>query len=425
MIDEILNVTFVISIFTFAFWNILAIWPERKKVFGELPTLTVIMPAHNEGSCIVSTVESVLAADYPKPVEVIVVDDGSTDDTSDKVIEIVKRNRHVKLFNTNHLGKARAVNYGVKNCSTEIVVMLDADSVLDKNGLVRLAEPFIDSKVGAVSGIIRVVLNNNPLVWYQDFEYVLSSMWRYIFDKMGCTYILPGFCAFRRRALEDACGFAFDTLSEDFDIGLKLRKAGWHILMTKSVMHTNVPQTVKGVALQRMRWGRGTFQVIRKHWDMVLNPKHGLIGLYGLPNQIYFFVQGFFIVPITLYQIFNGYYIYFVSKGNILDLSVIKFFVGWSSIFGALELIYNNLTGVWEMSPTFPFFMVSFLLTYFYHIYACVKMDGLKPKLILVLCFFFPYYLFTLLFFIYPMFLELNPFTKASKTNVNIWEKNR
>ncbi|MBU0762992.1 MAG: glycosyltransferase family 2 protein [Candidatus Altiarchaeota archaeon] len=424
MIDELLAVIFSISIFTFTLWNILALLPERKnKKIMTYPTISVVIPAHNEEKVIKSTIQSVLDATYPKDVEVIVVDDGSKDDTSKIVSGIARKLKNVRLLKTNHLGKAKAVNHGIKNTDAEVVIMLDADSFILPDALIKFIEVFQDSNVGAASGIIRVVLNKNPLVWYQDFEYVLSSMWRYIIDKLDITYILPGFCAFRRRAIIEVGGFETDTLSEDFDIGLKLRKAGWHIIMGKSVMHTNVPQTLGGVARQRIRWGRGTMQVIRKHKDMVFNPRHGFIGLYGLPNQIYFFVQGIIILPITFYQVFEGYYKYFVSNGHYLSVEALKYFFGWASAFGAIELIYNVNAGVWPMSWTFPFFLVSYILTISYQLLACKKMDGFKPQLIFSLVFFFPYYLFTLLFFVIPLLSEIKPKKKQNK-DVNIWEKN-
>jgi cellulose synthase/poly-beta-1,6-N-acetylglucosamine synthase-like glycosyltransferase len=302
--------------------------------------------------------------------------------------------------------------------------MIDADSQIQKDGLIKLAEPFVDERIGATSGIIRASINGNPLVWYQDMEYMLSSMWRYVFDKMGCAYILPGFCAMRRTLFYKAGGFETDTLSEDFDIGLKIRKAGYGIMMTKAVMNTKPPQTLSGIAKQRIRWGWGTLQVIKKHSDVIFNPKYGLIGIYGIPNQLYFYLQGFVILPLILYQMFNGYMTYFVIYGNYITPAAIKYFVFWMSVFGTIELSINIVRGIWEMHWTFPYFIVSYVLTYFYHFLAAWRVRGLNMKTVMVLCFFFPYYLFTLVFFIYPMILELNPWKKKQK-HINIWEKNK
>jgi len=218
--------------------------------------------------------------------------------------------------------------------------------------------------------------------------------------------------------------FSSDTLSEDCDVGLKLRKAGWRMVMSDAIMYTNVPGTLIGVAKQRLRWGRGTIQVLLKHRDMILNPRFGLIGLYGLPNNIYFFVQGSIILPINLYQLLNGYLLYFASYGNYLSLPVVRYFLGWFSVFGTLEFIYNDLTGVWQMSPTFPFFLASYLLMQTYTLLAIWRMAGIDVRVVAAWCFFFPYYLFTVVFFIFPMLLELNPMTRRGG-HVNIWEKNR
>ena len=424
MIDEILTVTFVISLVTFTAWIILAFLPDRRQKRVYYPKLTVVMPAHNEESCIESTVGSVLSAEYPGEYEVIVVNDGSSDRTAQIVESIAANDRRLRLVETNHIGKALALNKGIEEATGEVVVMIDADSRLERDGLMRFAEPFEDEKVAAVSGIIRVEVNGNPLTWFQEIEYIYSSMWRYIFDKIGCTYLLPGFAAFRKTALDGAGMFSVDTLSEDCDIGLKLRKGGWKLVLAPAVMYTNVPQTLSGVAKQRIRWGRGTVQVLRKHRDMIFNPRYGLIGLYGLPNNIYFFVQGAIILPINAYQIMNGYLTYFVQYGNYMTLAAAKYFLCWFSAFGAFEFIYNVLTGVWPMTPSFPYFLASYVVTQSYALLAAKKVTGINLRVIAVLCFFFPYYLFTLLFFIWPVFLELNPMTMM-RGHINIWEKNR
>ena len=374
MINEVLGLIFTISIITFVPWNLIALAPDRKLKKGYHPDLSIVIPAHDEASVIGETIESVYDSGYPGKIDVVVVNDGSKDDTGNIVKKLAKKHKDLRLVETDHVGKAMAVNRGVAESSGEVILFLDADSQLDKDALKRMAEPFEDGGVGAVSGIISVVSNRNPLVWYQDFEYALSSMWRYVFDKIGTNYMLPGFCAVRRRALEAVGGFSIDTLSEDFDIGLGIRKKGYRIVMSKAVMYTNVPQTLFGIAKQRIRWGRGTIQVIRKHNDMLLNPKHGLVGLYGMPNQIYFFIQGFMIIPLTLYQILRGYFEYFISKGVYLNIYVVKYFIGWSSQLGTLEFIYNVYTGIWEMPPTFPIFITSWILTTFYHVFAAVKM---------------------------------------------------
>jgi hypothetical protein len=157
---------------------------------------------------------------------------------------------------------------------------------------------------------------------------------------------------------------------------------------------------------------------------MILNPRYGLIGMYGLPNNIYFFVQGIIILPINIYQMLNGYNQYFVSYGNYLNLNVVKYFFDWFTAFGAIQFIYNVMAGVWERPANFSWFLASYVITQSYALYAANKITGISLRVIFALCFFFPYYLFTMLFFIIPLLLELNPLT-AMKGHINIWEKNR
>jgi len=424
MIDAILSVTFIVSIFTFCLWSALALLAERKEKPSPNLSVSVIIPAHDEEKCIESTVKSVIDSDYGYEVEALVVDDGSCDRTYEIVSEMARKDRRVKIIRTDHLGKALAVNEGVRNSSSEVVVLLDADSSLMPDALSKLVAPFEEGKVGAVSGIIGVFVNRNILTWFQEFEYVLSSMWRYIFDKIECTYVLPGFCALRRTYLEDVGLFETDTLSEDFDIGLKMHKAGYKVLMSKALMKTNVPQSLKGLMGQRFRWGRGTVQVLRKHKDMILNPRYGFIGLYGLPNQIYFFVQSFFIVPITFYQIFGGYMRWYVANDQIITLGVLKYFFSSFSMYGTLEFTHKTLAGIWPMSWIFPLFLASYVLNMFYSFLAVVRVSKVNIRLPFVLFFLFPYYLLTLIFFIYPLLLEVNPATRMSG-HINVWEKNR
>lgn len=424
MIETILAIAFTVSIFTHVFWGILAILPQRQTKLGHAPPMSVILPAHNEEAAIRQSVESVLSSKYPGEIEVLVVNDGSTDSTAEIVKDMGAKDFRVRKIDTPHLGKSMAVNRGVAHSSGEIIVLLDADSELGKDSLLRLAEPFKDEKTGAVSGIIRVVPTKNPLAWYQEFEYILSSMWRYIFDRLDCTYVLPGFAAFRRSALKKANGFETDTLSEDFDIGLKMHKSGFNIRMSRAVIYTNVPQTLKGLARQRLRWGRGTVQVIRKHRDMILNPSYGFIGLYGLPNQIYFLLQSAVILPITFYQIFDGYMKWFAGYGDYLSWGVIRYFFSYLSMFGTFEYIHKVYSGVWQPDWLFPLFLYSFIFSQAYHLLSIRRVGIISHRLIFSMLFLFPYYLFTLLFFIYPLMSELSPFKKR-RAHVNIWEKTR
>jgi len=148
MIDLILIVIFSVLIVLHGSWVFLLLYPERKRYDEISPDISIIMPAHNEEAIIESTIKSVLDAEYSGKREVIVVNDGSSDRTAEIVKGLAERDSRIVLYNTNHLGKAKAINRGVEKASNEIVVVLDADSRLDSEALVKIVNPFSDERVG-------------------------------------------------------------------------------------------------------------------------------------------------------------------------------------------------------------------------------------------------------------------------------------
>jgi len=330
------------------------------------------------------------------------------------------------LFHTERKGKANAINFAVSNSKYNIIVTLDADSKIDKNSLIEIVRPFKDKEVGAVSGIIRAIDNNNILTWFQDFEYMLSSGWRFICNKINSTYIFPGFAAFRKGAIESVGGFSPDTLSEDFEIGLKLKKKRYKLVMSNARIYTLVPQTIKGLIKQRLRWGRGTIQVIKKHRDIPFNLKYGGVGLYGIPTQIFWFIHGTLYIPIVTYQIFGGYIQYYISNNNFLTFEVLRYFFSWFSVYGMIEYTIRTFTGEYPLNPLFYLLFGIFCLYITYNLLIMLEFSELKLKYLFVVFFFFPYSLFVLALHVLPAIHELLHigFKNAKmKSVINVWEK--
>ncbi len=404
-------------------WILLLVLPREKTTDREniYPSLSIVIPAYNEEKSIKSTLESALEAGYPGDKEILVVDDGSTDHTSSIVRSMARKHENIRLLRGSHSGKSSAMNRGSREAGNDIILMLDADSRLDPGALKVIVKPFYDEEVGAVSGIIRAADNNNPLTWFQDFEYVLSSCWRYICNKLDGTYILPGFSAYRKTALEDIGGFSCDTLCEDFDVGLKLKKAGYMLKMSTARIYTNVPQTLNALIKQRTRWSKGTIQVLKKHIDTPFNTRYGAIGLYGVPTQIYWYVHGCFCLPITLYQIFNGYAEYFIAYKNYLSMDVFMYFFSWISIYGMLDYILKTFIGEYTFTLLFSLSFFSFTLGLIYNIAAILRISRLDWKYLFVIFFFFPYSMFMLTVHIAAGLQETVSGRKNS--SVNIWEK--
>lgn len=418
MIDVLLSIFFLAMILLYSSWILLLMFPKRNKIgnYENFPRISVVVPAYNEEEKIRETINSISDAEYPEMKEIIIVNDGSTDRTAEIVEEIAGKNHEVKLLDVERGGKSNAINKGIEISSGEIIVVIDADSLIGKNSLVEIVKPFSDDSVGGVSGIIRGIETKNPLTWFQDFEYILSSGWRFICDKVDGTYIFPGIGAFRKGALIEVGGFSDDTLSEDFDIGIRLRKRGYKLVMSRARIYTQVPRTFVGLAKQRMRWGKGTIQVIRKHSDVLLNRKFGSVGIYGIPTQLYWLIHGFFCIPLTLYQVFDGYLKYFFSHNDILSLGVLKYIFSWFSIYGMFEYTYKTLSGEYAMTIIFVLAVISFLLNLTYISLVGMKISRFVFRHMFVLFFFFPYSLLIISLYVFPNIA-------TERKGRNLWEK--
>ncbi len=422
MIEIILSGIFAFLLILHSSWIVLLFYPKKENyVVKTFPGLSIIIPAHDEEKVIAATIRKVLAAEYQGDKEVIVINDYSKDKTEVIVKEISARDNHVKVYSTlKHAGKANAINVGLTKAKNDIIVVLDADSELKADALMEIVKPFSNEKIAAVSGVIRAQDSRNPLTWFQDFEYILSSGWRFICNKVDGTYIFPGFAAFRKNSLEKIGGFSQDTFSEDFDIGLRLKKAGYKLEMSNAVIYTKVPETIPGFIRQRIRWGRGTIQVMKKHYGIILNRKYGAVGLYGLPTQIYWYLHGFIYIPIVFYQVSSGYLEYFAAYQNYLSFEVGKYFFSWFSVYGMLEYAYKTFAGIYEMTLPFYFLVVMFALYIFYDVMMLRKFSKVTLKSLIAIFFFFPYSLISLSLQVSSSFYEI-----GRKKVENKWEKNK
>ncbi len=420
MIDIILSLMFFALIVLHASWIVLFFYNKKETNAELFPNISVVIPAHNEEKHISDTIKGVVDAYYSGEREIIVVNDGSTDRTEEIVNRISEKNKDVRIYKTMHAGKANAINLGIRNAKNEIIIALDGDSEIDKKALVEIVKPFYMGGVGAVSGIIRAKDSRNPITWFQDFEYILSSGWRFLCNKINGTYIFPGFAAFRRGALLKIGGFNRDTFSEDFDVGLRLKKAGYDLVMSSAIIYTKVPETIGGLIKQRVRWGRGTIQVMKKHMDIILNRKYGSIGLYGIPTQIYWYVHGFVYIPIFMYQVFGGYFQNFVFYKNFFSFEVLKYFFSWFSMYGMIEVIYKTISGVYDTSLLFFLLISMFVLYLLYITLLLMKMAKPKPRHLFVMFFFFPYSMFALFLQVFPSLYEI-----YKPCSSNVWEKSQ
>ncbi|WP_435242714.1 bifunctional polysaccharide deacetylase/glycosyltransferase family 2 protein [Streptomyces cucumeris] len=236
--------------------------PWLRRVSGPV---TVLVPAYNEEAGIESTLRSLLASTY-RELQIIVIDDGSTDRTAE-IVEAVPDPR-VTLVRQSNAGKAAALNTGLAHTRHDIVVMLDGDTVFEPDAIERLIQPLAHPSIGAVSGNIKVANRTGLLGRWQHLEYVTGcNLDVRMFEVLECMPTVPGAIgAFRREALLGVGGVSEDTLAEDTDLTMALWRAGWRVVYEEhAVAWTEVPGTLSQLWRQRYRWCYGTLQAMWKH----------------------------------------------------------------------------------------------------------------------------------------------------------------
>jgi cellulose synthase/poly-beta-1,6-N-acetylglucosamine synthase-like glycosyltransferase len=254
------------------------------------PEVSVLVPAYNEESVILDTVRSALASDYPK-LEVLVIDDGSTDRTAELVRANFGHEPRVRLLLQPNRGKPAALNHGLAEALGEVAISIDADTIVDPDAIPRLVRHFADPQVGAVAGNVKVINRNRWLTRWQALEYITSqNLEKRAFDLLNCIPVVPGAAgAWRTALLRSSGGFSGDTVAEDTDLTLSIRRSGWKIQYDEDAIgRTEVPDTVEALIRQRFRWTFGTLQAVWKHRDALGKPRYGTLGWIAIPNIFLF-----------------------------------------------------------------------------------------------------------------------------------------
>ncbi|MFI8518852.1 bifunctional polysaccharide deacetylase/glycosyltransferase family 2 protein [Streptomyces sp. NPDC085481] len=274
---------------------------RRNFRWGPAPVtepVSVLVPAYNEAKCIENTLRSLMTSEHP--VEVLVVDDGSSDGTARIVEEM--RLPNVRVVRQLNAGKPAALNRGLVNARHDLIVMMDGDTVFEPSTVRELVQPFADPRVGAVAGNAKVGNKDSMIGAWQHIEYVMGfNLDRRMYDVLRCMPTIPGAVgAFRRSALERVGGMSDDTLAEDTDITMALHRDGWRVVYAENARAwTEAPETVQQLWSQRYRWSYGTMQAIWKHRRaLVERGPSGRFGRVGLPLVSLFMVVAPLLAPL-------------------------------------------------------------------------------------------------------------------------------
>lgn len=244
------------------------------------PLVTILVPAYNEGTVIQGSIQSLLHLDYPR-YEVIVIDDGSKDDTYRKaaVFEGDHGRALVRVITKENGGKSRALNTGIAAANGEFILCMDGDSALHPATLRKAVRHLVkDPGVAAVAGSVKVINRTNMLANLQALEYVEGlNMVRSAQGFFRLVNIIPGpIGIFRREVVQGIGGYDHDTFAEDCDLTLKLLTNGWQVKYEPaSIAYTEAPEKLLDLLKQRYRWTRGILQAIKKHKRKLWDPRSG------------------------------------------------------------------------------------------------------------------------------------------------------
>lgn len=261
------------------------------------PFVTVLIPAYNEETVIRKTINCVLSGNY-KNLEILVIDDGSNDNTVKIIEQAAAEYTQVRLIKKRNGGKFSALNVGFAQAKADYIVTIDADTIILADTIRNLILPFSDAKVDAVCGNVQVGNVKNILTGFQTVEYITTQNYdRRAFDSLNCIGVVPGATgAWKKSKVQEVGGYSGETLTEDADLTLTMLEHGARIIympLAKSV--TEAPQTMKSLFKQRFRWAFGTMQTMWKHHKSFFK---GTLGKVALPNIFIFQVLFPILAPI-------------------------------------------------------------------------------------------------------------------------------
>lgn len=259
--------------------------------------VAVLVPAYNEQPTICKTVGSLLASTVTESIEVVVIDDGSTDGTLEALMAEFHGDKRVRAIRKKNGGKASALNVGIASTIAPVIVAIDGDTILLPDAIERLTMHFSDPSVGAVAGNVKVGNRRGLITAFQALEYITSqNLDRRAFELFNAVGVVPGAIgAWRRAALEEVGGYSADTLAEDAELTFTVERRGWRVVCEPGAYAlTEAPETLSAFLKQRFRWMYGTLQATTKHSRALFQRPRGF-SLITIPN-VYIFQFGFTLI---------------------------------------------------------------------------------------------------------------------------------
>jgi biofilm PGA synthesis N-glycosyltransferase PgaC len=386
-------ILFLFLLFTF-FTALISVF--FKKRYGKYePFVSVIVPCYNEEKNIENCVNAIFSLDYPKDkLEVIVLDDGSTDKTATILRELKKKYKKLKIVTCKRDREEQGVwrkpyvlNLGVKKSKYDIIFAVDSDTFLDKACLKNLVLPLQKEHVGVTNGSCIVRNKKTVLGMFQGIEYYYHNLMRKSFSNLfgNLVWFFGAFACYKKQVLEKIGGFKKLTLTEDMDTAMEVYRAGYRVLNVHNALgFTTVPDTIRGFFNQRIRWWIGGLQTLKKNKDL-LSFKSNLSILFLFFNHYWWTFFAILFFPLIIYQI-----LFWLPSNNQSFIAVFMYLFRWFSFLGPIYVIYK--IPEWGISLYSFFGVISGIITVVMIVWAIYMFKGkITLRNLIGIFFYFPY----------------------------------
>jgi cellulose synthase/poly-beta-1,6-N-acetylglucosamine synthase-like glycosyltransferase len=334
---------FVVNVFILLYLRHRKTYLEKPQGTDWQPIVSVVVPAYNESKYLRECLDSVLAVDYPKEkMDIIVVDDGSTDDTLEIAKEYEKKG--MRVFTKENGGKGAALNFGLEKAKGELVATMDADSYLTKDTIKELIPFFVEKDVMAVTPSVKIREGGSWMKELQRVEYLMILFSRKLLSFIDSVPVTPGpFSIFRTKVFDEVGNFDEQNLVEDQEIALRIQSHHYKIRSSMTAgVYTEPPDNLKDLLRQRVRWQRGGF---RNYWKYkyMIKPEYGDFGMYFVPLNFATITAFFLLMGLMLYSsISTPYYAQYI----------------WADAFG-MSLGFFTFIGAFVIATSILFLWLS------------------------------------------------------------------
>lgn len=361
--------------------------------------ITFVVSAYNEEKNIERTIDSIKKCNYPQErIKIIIIDDGSKDNTLNVAKRLEEKYYGIKVYTKKNSGKADTLNFGLKKARTELVAVLDADTILKSDIIEKAVIKFGDRNIAAVTVKYKPVSVGNFWERMQNIEYSFASFKRNLMESVHALPIAPAFTIFVRDFFVKNGYFDKDNLTEDFEMGLRINERGYSIGYVKdSYAYTDVPNTLKSLYRQRIRWNYGTIYNYIKYSKMFFNRKYGDLGVFVFPVWVMGLFFTSFILLLSMYNliVYGMKYIDLLSNGwmpnfnfNVegiyFGLTNMPFLLFSASIFLALVSFFLVKSEIDNEIKLFDYFLMLIAYLWILALFCLVSVAkyflGRKPK---------------------------------------------